>query len=97
MKKYIIFLLLLIGITFSCGTVTTKIPEGTPPETAELMKKHNLSVDEANAVILAFDNKTGLQNIRLDDISSAYKKNIGGRRYLVLRISGRNEMMINLD
>lgn len=97
MRKYILGLIIFIGTLISCGSTEMVIPEGTPPEVAEVMTKYHLQKPKAEKLISAFENQSGLKKYTLDDISSVYERTMGRQRVLVVSVGGRNDVIVNLD
>jgi len=97
MKKYILGLVIFIGTLISCATTPMVIPEGTPPEVAEIMTKYHLQKPKAEKLIDAFQNQSGLKQFKLDDISSVYERTMGHQRVLVVSVGSRNDVIVNLD
>jgi|LGVF01.1.fsa_nt_gb hypothetical protein len=96
MKKYILVLSIFLGTLLSCGTTEMVIPEGTPTEVAEVMKKYYLQKPKAEKLINAFENQSGLANFKLNDISSVRETTMGTNRVLVVSV-GSNDVIVNLD
>ena len=97
MKKYILVISLFLGVLVSCGTTEMVIPEGTPPEVAEVMTKYHLQKPKAEKLINAFENQSGLSNFKISDIASVYERTMGTSRVLVVSVGGRNDVIVNLD
>ena len=97
MKKYILGLVIFIGTLISCGTTPMVIPEGTPPEVAEVMTKYHLQKPKAEKLINAFENQSGLSKFKVSDIASVYERTMGHQRVLVVSVGGRSDVIINLD
>jgi len=97
MKKYILGLVIFLGTLISCATTPMVIPEGTPPEVAEIMTKHHLEKSKAEKLISAFENQSGLTKYKLSDISSVFERTMGSQRVLVISVGGRSDVIVNLD
>ncbi len=97
MKKYILGLVIFLGTLVSCGTHEMVIPEGTPPQVAEIMTKYHLQKPKAEKLIQSFENQSGLTKYKLSDISSVFERTMGHQRVLVVSVGGRSDLIINLD
>ena len=97
MKKYILGLVIFLGTLVSCATTPMVIPEGTPPQVAEIMTKYHLQKPKAEKLIQSFENQSGLTKYKLSDISSVFERTMGHQRVLVVSVGGRSDLIINLD
>ncbi len=96
MKKLSVIVFLSLAILFSCKTTEVIIPEGTDPEVATLMKDYYLQKSDAEKLINALENQSGLVEVKLSDITYVSKRTIRGRNVLEVR-TGRNTFYVNLD
>jgi hypothetical protein len=97
MKKLFLFLS-FVALLISCGPrKEVKIPEGTPDDVAIVMKSYNLNRDNAVSLIDALENQSSLQNIKMSDIVSVMPSVIRGNRVLIVNVSGRSKLFVNLD
>lgn len=96
MKKYLTILVIAIGLLISCGTSEMVIPEGTPPEVAQVMKTYHIKQDSAVKLLDALESQSGLSDVNMSDISSVQERIIQGRRVLAVK-AGFKDFYVNLD
>ncbi len=60
------------------------------------MKKYYLQKPKAEKLIHAFENQSGLVDLKISDISSVRETMMGRQRVLIVNI-GRSDFVINLD
>ncbi|MEN8137237.1 MAG: hypothetical protein ABFR62_02285 [Bacteroidota bacterium] len=96
MKKYLTILVIAIGLLISCGTSEMVIPEGTPPEVAQVMKTYHIKQDSAVKLLDALESQSGLSDVKMSDISSVQERIIQGRRVLAVK-AGFKDFYVNLD
>jgi hypothetical protein len=97
MRK-LFFLSAFFVLIVSCGMQKeVTIPEGTSDEVANVMKTYNLNYDNSVAFLNALKNQNSLKNVRLSEVVSVMPSVIRGNRVLIVNVSGRSKLYINLD
>jgi hypothetical protein len=97
MRKLFLLVVSFVLIV-SCGMQKeVTIPEGTPSEVAHVMKTYNLNHDNSVTLLDALENQNSLKNVKLSEVVSVIPSVIRGNRVLIVNVSGRSKLYINLD
>lgn len=94
MNKF--FAIVVFSFLISCGTSEIIVPEGTDPQVAQVMTTYHLQKPKAEKLIESLDNQSGLNEVKLSDISSVQESVIRGRRVLIV-YAGNKKLYVNLD